>query len=240
MRKAIVTAASKGIGWGAARSLLDSGYAVGITGREVRDLQDLKSKHSSLEIQETDHRVPGATGKVISALVERLGGLDALILNSPPPGKGKFEDLTDQDWQVSIQGTLTMNLEAIRAALPALKESGSGRLVFVLSTAAKEPIDGLLISSTLRAGLLGLAKSLSREFAPYGITVNALLPGYTETPGLSRVLTAGKKSALLEKVPARRMGDPRDQGAMRVGIFSNTNLSREDMVVKVRAVKPMS
>jgi 3-oxoacyl-[acyl-carrier protein] reductase len=107
-----------------------------------------------------------------------------------------------------------MNLEAITEALPALKESESGRIIFVLSTAAKEPIDGLLISSTLRAGTLGLVKSLSREFAAYGITVNAVLPGYTETPGLKSVVDDEKKAKLLKHIPLNKMALVCDHGAL--------------------------
>lgn len=214
MRKAIVTAASQGIGWGAAECLLKSNHFVGITARNLNDLKVLQISNEHLLIQEADHSVRGVTASAMSVLIKNLDGLDTLVLNAPPPKKGKFEELQMKDWQDSIQTNLAMNLEAISTALPALKKSESGRIIFILSTAAKEPIDGLLISSTLRAGLLGMVKSLSREFAPYGITVNAILPGYTETPGLASVVNDEKKAKLLEKIPLNKMGLVCDHGAL--------------------------
>lgn len=214
MRKAIVTAASQGIDWGAAEYLLKTNHKVGITARSLDQLNILKNENEYLHIQQVDHAITEVTTSAIISLVNKLGGLDTLVLNSPPPKKEKFENLQIKDWHDSVQSTLKMKIEAIHAALPALKQSASGRIIFILSTAAKESIDGLLISSTLRAGLLGLTKSLSREFAQYGITVNAILPGYTQTPGLSAVVNEEKKTKILETIPLNKMALVCDHGAL--------------------------
>jgi 3-oxoacyl-[acyl-carrier protein] reductase len=214
MRKAIVTSASKGIGFGAAEYLLKNQHAVGITARSNEVLGRLKAMNENLETFSADHSIKGETCLAVEQLIKKLDGLDTLVLNSPPPRKGTFEELTIEDWLQSTQSTLLMNIEAIGVALPHLKRSSSGRIIFLLSTAAKEPIDGLLASSTLRAGLLGMVKSLSREFAPYGITVNAVLPGYTQTPGLSEVLSEEKKIKILEQVPLQKMALVCDHGAL--------------------------
>jgi 3-oxoacyl-[acyl-carrier protein] reductase len=154
------------------------------------------------------------TASSLEILIGKLGGLDTLVLNSPAPKKGGFEQLAMSDWADGVQKILNMHLEAIYSALPALKKSKSGRLIFVLSTAAKEPIAGLLISSTLRAGVLGLMKSLSREFAPFGITVNAVLPGYTETPGINTLLNEDKKNQIQHTIPLNKLALVCDHGAL--------------------------
>lgn len=200
MRKAIVTCASSGIGWGIAEYLLKSGNKVGITARTEKLLQERSKNHPHLITRVTHHNVSHETKKSFRELIEELGGLDTLVLNTPPPKKGNFSTLSESDWLAEYHSIFEMNVVAIQEALSALKSSPSGRIIFILSTAAKEPIENLLISSSFRAGLLGLMKSLSREFALFGITVNAILPGYTETPGLNSVL---KDSVSREKIQSQ-------------------------------------
>lgn len=214
-RKAIVTAASDGIGFGAAEYLLKNKHQVGITARNESRLNNLAAKYQDLVTHPTDHSLVGQTSQSITQLIEKLGGLDTLVLNTPHPIKGSFEQLTLSDWNSSIQTLFMMNIEAIEAALPSLKKSESGRIIFILSTAAKEPIQNLVISSSLRAGLLGLMKSLSRELAQFGITVNAVLPGYTQTTGLNQVIkTQDQKTKLLEQIPLRKLALVCDHGAI--------------------------
>lgn len=215
MRKAIVTAASQGIGWGIAEYLLKTENRVGITARSESALAELSKKNANLLSAVADHRAPVETKNSIQKLIKQMDGLDTLVLNTPPPKKGSFSALTAEDWLLSFHSVFEMSIIAIRESLEALKQSRSGRIIFILSTAAKEPIDGLLISSTVRAGLLGLMKSLSREFAPFGITVNAILPGFTETPGLSSVLKdEPSRKKISSKIPLNKFALVCDHGAL--------------------------
>jgi 3-oxoacyl-[acyl-carrier protein] reductase len=215
MRKALVTAASKGIGWGIAEYLLKSGNQVGITARSESGLATRRKENSSLLAAVANHDFPSDTKTGIQELIKQLGGLDTLVLNAPPPKKGVFTSLSQEDWLSGYRSLFEMNIIAIQESLNALKQSHSGRIIFILSTAAKEPIEGLLISSSLRAGLLGLMKSLSREFAQFGITVNAVLPGYTETPGLNSVLKdATSKELIQSKIPLGKLALVCDHGAL--------------------------
>jgi 3-oxoacyl-[acyl-carrier protein] reductase len=208
-KRAIVLCGTSGIGLGIANELKQAGAQVAVTGRDLGKLELAKKKGNDFGFS-ADHSVPGKTTEAVQMLTEALGGLDVLVLNSPPPPKGKFEALSIEQWQEGVQKILLSAVEAIQAALPSLKQSESPRIIFSLSTAAKEPIAGLLVSSTIRAGMLGMVKTLSREFAEYKITVNALLPGYTQTEDA----VIQKSTGLAEQIPLKRLATPNEHGKL--------------------------
>lgn len=214
-KRAIVLCGTSGIGLGIATELKHAGAHVAMTGRDLEKLQLVKASGIDFGFS-ADHSIAGQTTESVQKLIETLGGLDVLLLNSPPPQKGKFEALSLAQWQDGFQKILLSSVEAIQAALPALKKSNSPRILFSLSTAAKEPIPGLLVSSTIRAGMLGLVKSLSREFAEYGITVNAILPGYTQTGDA----VIQKSSGLADAIPLKRLALPNEHGKLAVFLAS--------------------
>ena len=100
-----------------------------------------------------------------------------------PPG-GNFESTTDDAWERALDLVLRGAIRTIRAVLPGMRAAGSGRIVLLTSIAGQEPIDGLLTSSTVRAGLHGLVNATAREFGPDGVTINVVMPGYTATARL--------------------------------------------------------
>jgi 3-oxoacyl-[acyl-carrier protein] reductase len=210
-KKALVLCGSGGIGFGIASELLNGGARVAVTGRSLERLLEARNLMPIEEAIQVDHAVPGATAPVVEKLLEKWGGLDILILHSPAPRKGRVEFLKPEDWSDGFQKLFLAPLEALQAALPALKRSLSPRVVFVLSTAAREPIPGLPISSALRAGLVSLCKSLSREWAEDQITVNALLPGYTRSS--DPIVTAGA-GHLEQSVPLKRLAEPFEHGRL--------------------------
>lgn len=123
-------------------------------------------------------------GDEVAAAVERtvseFGGLWALFNNTGGPPAGPFEKFSDADWQEAFELTMLGYVRAIRAALPHLKQGG-GRIVNNSSASTKQAIDGLLLSNTFRAGLVGMGKTLARELGPEGILVNTVGPGRIDT-----------------------------------------------------------
>jgi len=165
-----------------------------------------------------DLSVVGAGGLLVQRVIERLGGLDVLVTNTGGPPAGTFDEITPAKWEEGFDGLFLSAVEAIRAALPGMRERRWGRILLVTSLAAREPIPRLTVSNALRAGLLGLAKSLSREVAAEGITVNALLPGYTRT---ERLMELGVDEAkLCAQIPAGRIGNPEELGALAAFLAS--------------------
>jgi 3-oxoacyl-[acyl-carrier protein] reductase len=110
-------------------------------------------------------------------------------------------------------------VESINAVLPGMKKKRWGRILLVTSVAAKEPISGLTISNGLRAGLLGLARSISHEVAPFNITINSLLPGHTDTERLTAL--GVDKSKIVEHIPAGRLGTTKEFGALAAFLASD-------------------
>jgi 3-oxoacyl-[acyl-carrier protein] reductase len=209
-KKAIVLCGSSGIGFGIASELKMEGVRTAITGRTESKLKDAQNRTGIDFIKSVDHAFPRKTKEAVFALCENLEGLDILVIHSPAPPKGLVETTTLEQWQDGFQRITLVAIEAIQSALPYLKNSKSPRIIFILSTAAKEPIPGMLVSSTLRAGMLGLMKSLSRELAPHQITVNAILPGYTRT-GDAAVTGQHHLESL---IPLQRLAEPLEHGKL--------------------------
>ena len=132
--------------------------------------------------------------------------------------RGTFEQTTSEQWQEGFQALWLGATESIQAVLPGMKERRWGRILLVTSFAAKEPMPNLTVSNGLRAGLLGLAKSVSSEIAPFGITINCLLPGYTDTDRIRELKTP--LEAIAARVPAGRIGKPEEFGALAAFLAS--------------------
>jgi 3-oxoacyl-[acyl-carrier protein] reductase len=127
------------------------------------------------------------------------GPIDILVNNAGGPPEGGYFQLTDDDWWEGFQLNFMSMVMLCRNVVPGMKARQWGRIVNIGSVAAKQPIEGMLVSSAVRAGVLGFAKSIATEFAPYNITVNTVLPGYTQTPKLGEALT--EKAQFKKKTP---------------------------------------
>ncbi|PYQ56063.1 MAG: 3-oxoacyl-ACP reductase [Acidobacteria bacterium] len=219
-RVAVVTGASRGIGRATARALLAEGARVAICARDPRTL-DASAAHLRREHGEAvlacvaDVAREGALEGVVHDAVERWGRLDVLVNNAGGPPPGSFDALGDADWRSAFELTLLSVVRGVRAALPHLRASDAGRVINVLSTSVKEPLPGMLLSNSLRSGVAGLAKTLSRELAPHGITVNNVCPAHILTGRLREVAAhraaqgeASDARGALSAVPLRRFGNP--------------------------------
>ena len=217
-RRALVLGASAGLGRGIAAALVAEGARVAICARNRARVEAVARELGAHAALPCDLTLPGAATSLVDTARQRLGGLDILVTNAGGPPKGRFSDITDEKWQEGFQSLWLAAVDAIRAALPAMRQQRWGRILLVTSTAAKEPIPGLTVSNGLRAGLLGLVKSLAPEVAEDGVTVNALLPGYTAT---ERIAELGvPEETLAEHIPARRLGRPEELGALAAFLAS--------------------
>jgi 3-oxoacyl-[acyl-carrier protein] reductase len=214
---AIVTGASSGMGHATAMSLAREGCNVTLFARRqalldeaVATIHGLGTGAAALAVA-GDASDPAALQAVLDRTLERFGHLDILVNNTGGPPAGGFEDFDDEAWHRAWELTLMSTLRLTRLALPALRASGRGRVVNITSSAVKEPNDGLLLSNTYRPGVIGWAKSLSKDEGPNGITINSIAPGYIDTERLRSFYTGDDDPARLADealIPARRFGDP--------------------------------
>lgn len=217
-RTALVFGGSRGLGAAIAAELAAEGAKVVIVARNEARVAQTAAEIGAIGIA-GDLSLAGAGGDLVRKAAEALGRMpDILVTNTGGPPTGAFLETSEEKWRAGFQGLWLSAVDAIQAALPAMKTQGWGRILAVTSVAAKEPQPGLLISNSLRAGLLGLVNTLSREVARDGITVNALLPGYTKT---DRMAELGVDDASMgPKIPAGRLGDPAEFAALAAFLAS--------------------
>lgn len=188
-RVACVAAASSGLGRGVALALAREGASVVLCSRDEGRARDAAASIAS----ETGASVMGVAADVTTAAgVERFIGaaidthsrLDILVTNAGGPPSGTFDTTDDDAWERAFHLTLMSAVRLARIALPHMTARKWGRILNITSISAKQPVDGLLLSNAMRAAVTGMAKTLSREVAPHGVTVNTILPGYTGTERL--------------------------------------------------------
>jgi 3-oxoacyl-[acyl-carrier protein] reductase len=227
-RVALVNAASRGIGRAIAEALAAEGARVVISSRNQEEIdraaREIGMAHGAEVIGvAADVTDPGAAGHLVTIAVQRFGGLDILVNNSGGPPFGTFADHDDAAWQRAFDLLLLSVVRMVRAALPHLRASGRGRIINVESTSAKEPLPGLILSNSLRAGVAGLAKTLADELAPDRITVHNVLPGRILTDRLRSLFAETARQAgtdtddlvqteMAQDIPLGRVGEPADMG----------------------------
>lgn len=210
--------ASMGLGRAIAHALSKEGAEVAICARGEEKLKKAAADIGARLAVPIDLSAPGAGRKLVEEVTAKLGGVDILVTNTGGPPAGKFIDITPEQWSTGFQGLWMSAVDAMRAALPGMQSRKWGRILLVTSIAAKEPLGGLTVSNGLRAGLLGLTKSISHEIAADGVTINALLPGYTKTERLEELGVSDEK--IIAQVPARRLGRPDELAALTAFLAS--------------------
>ena len=224
----MVAAGSKGLGRAAALALAAEGCAVSICGRGEAALAATRADLAALG-------VPVLAGVADVSRAEdldrwhrdtaaALGPVDILVTNTGGPKAAGFDGLSDEDWAAGVASTLMNVVRLTRLVLPGMRARGWGRLVHITSLVAKQPLPLLTISSTLRAGLSGLTRTLALETAKEGITVNAILPGHVMTDRqvhLAEVKSAAEGISMDDyfartatTIPAGRIGRPEEVGAV--------------------------
>ena len=228
-KRALVTASSQGIGKACALEFAREGADVVICARGADALAATRDAIAG----ETGRKVVAVTtdlsfGTQIEELIERtrseLGGLDVLVTNAGGPPSGQFMDFDDEAWMKAVSLNLMSVVRLNRAAVPMMREAGGGAIVNLTSISVKEPIKGLVLSNSIRAGVVGLSKTLANELGPDGIRVNVVCPGYTATDRMTELMTAraereGKSyddiaAGFHDSVPLGAFGEPADIARM--------------------------
>ena len=181
-RVAMVAAASKGLGRAIAEALAAEGCRVSICARSLESLEEAKTaiEAAGAEVLPVACDVSKADDlqRWFDATVARFGQVDILVTNTGGPPAAPFLKLTEDQWQSGIDSTLMNVVRLCRLVIPGMQERKWGRIVNLTSFVAKQPIELLTVSSTLRAGLSALTKTLADQVAADGILVNAVLPGH--------------------------------------------------------------
>ena len=227
---AIVMAASKGLGRACASALAAEGARVTIGARGAQALEKTaqevqKTTRSRVLAVPTDVTKAENMEAIVAATVREFGRIDILVNNAGGPPAGNFESFGDDQWQAAFELNLLSTVRLVRLVLPYMRKTGSGRIINIVSTSVKQPIDGLLLSNAIRSGVVGLSKTLSVELAPNNITVNNVCPGRILTDRLrqiyhinERVQQGVSEEAVLKEmakdVPMGRVGKPEELGAL--------------------------
>lgn len=218
-RGALVTAASKGLGRACAEALVGEGAEVFISSRDPLAIESTAKQINAAGWFAADVSRPGEPEALVEAAVQRLPGLDVLVVNAGGPPPGTFQSTPLELWEVAFHLTLMSAVRLIRAGLPHLKRSRQGRIVCITSISVRQPIPNIALSNAMRAAVTGLAKTLSRELAPDGITVNCLAPDSILTDRIRQVAVASgadpeeQIKRMASSAPMGRLGDPAEFGA---------------------------
>jgi 3-oxoacyl-[acyl-carrier protein] reductase len=234
-KTAIVGAASKGLGFAIARELAVEGASIVICARGEEALKAARERIA----KDTGATIYGIAAdlsrledvkRVASNALKKLGRVDILINNAGGPPAGPFESHDWSTWQGAVDLTLRSTVEMTRLVLPGMKERGWGRIINVTSMAAKQPVENLMLSNSIRAAVHGFARTLANEVAEFGITVNNLLPGYTRTERVESLAASTAKrdgidqSEVMKRferdVPMRRLGEPEEFAALAAFLAS--------------------
>jgi 3-oxoacyl-[acyl-carrier protein] reductase len=214
-RVALVLGASRGLGAAVAAELAGEGARLAIASRSHERLAPVAVELDALAF-EYDNAKPENAAALIAAVSESLGPLEILVTNTGgPPASPDPLGATPAQWQEAYDSLVRSPLELIRAALPAMRERRFGRIVNIASAAVREPIDGLMLSNSHRSATLAAFKTLARDVARDGITVNSVLPGRIATERIY-ALSGGEEEAAARaqvEVPVGRLGEPRELAA---------------------------
>ncbi len=220
---AIVGGASKGIGFGIAHILAQEGASVAITARREPELSAAAErirKETGVRVLPivADARRAEDCRRIVETVKAEFGGLDILINNDGAPPIGEIMSFDDAAWTKAVEQNLMYVVRMVREAVPLMKERGGGSILNITAISAIQPIPGFALSVATWSGVIGYAKTLSLEIAPFGINVNTICPGYIDTTRLRKVFAAGEEPAevvqarLREEIPVKRIGTVDDIG----------------------------
>jgi 3-oxoacyl-[acyl-carrier protein] reductase len=219
-RRAAVAAASKGLGFGVAQALTAEGVRVAICGRDQATIDAAAARLGSdaVGIVADVATIDGARGFVRDAR-DALGGIDILVPNAGGPPAGDFAHTNVEQYldafELNCRGAIAMCYDSV----PAMREQKWGRVVAITSIAVRQPIGGLILSNTARAGLTGFLRTLAREVAADGVTVNSVLPGIHATDRMT-TLYGPDMTGAADGIPAGHVGDPGDFGKVAAFLCS--------------------
>jgi 3-oxoacyl-[acyl-carrier protein] reductase len=190
-RTALVCGSSDGLGLAIARGLATTGCNLVLCARTVAKLDAAAEELAAGGIEVLSVPTDLTSVEQIEALarqsLDRFGTIDILINNAGGPPGGTFDDLDEAAWRAAVDLTLMSAIEVTRRLLPAMRKQRWGRIINVTSTSVKQPVDGLILSNSIRLAVVGWAKSLANEVGPDQVTINNVCPGYTTTNRLDEL-----------------------------------------------------
>ncbi len=246
-KRALVTAASRGLGRASALALAAEGARVAVAGRKVEAMNGLLDELRAAGAAEAiavpmDLSRPETLRASVDAVAATFGGLDIFVGNTGGPASGPFLSVSREGWETALNETLLPLVELSHAVLPKMQAGGWGRIIFITTVGVKVVQPNMVLSDSLRLAVVGLAKSLSIEFAHEGIMVNCLCPGPFATDRMEDLIRASMdrdglsrpaaEALWLEEVPVGKFGDPGDFGAVvatlaseRAGFITGTAIA---------------
>jgi 3-oxoacyl-[acyl-carrier protein] reductase len=232
---ALVAASSSGLGRAVAEELAAEGASLILCSRDPATLAETAAAIADstgahvLAVPADVTQVDQIT-RLVDSGAARFGRIDILVTNAGGPPTGRFDQLTREQWEEALRLTLFSAIELTRQVLPGMRQRRWGRILNITSIAVKQPIDSLMLSNSLRAGLTGFARTLANEVAAEGVTVNNILPGYTSTErveDLAQELAAKEgispaefRARWEQEIPMRRLGEPREFAALATFLVS--------------------
>lgn len=212
-RTAIVCGASQGMGLAIAAAFAREGMNVAMFARRRKVLEVEAERHGALAVQ-GDVTNPQDCERLVERTVEAFGGVDVLVNNGGGPPRGPALDVDDESLESAVALLLLSAVRLTNLCLPHLRRSPAGRVINIESSTVKEPADNLALSNAVRPGVVGWAKTLSREIGPDGITINTIAPGRIDTERLAEVYPDGPTEDDLSTIPLRRLGRPDEIAAV--------------------------
>lgn len=213
-RPAAVAAASQGLGFACARALAAEGARVAICGRSEERIRKAAAEIGLAAVPlVADVSDPDAARRFVAEARHALGGLDILVTNAGGPPPGTFTSTPYEEYPKAIALNLLSVVAMCQEAVPGMQAQRFGRVVAITSIAVRQPISTLILSNTARAGATGFLKTLAREVAGDGVTVNSVQPGMHDTERL-RGLHDGDLGDLAASIPTGEVGRPEDFGAV--------------------------
>lgn len=231
----LVAGASAGMGLAIAQQCAEEGAMVSLAARSEEKLKTATSEIEKQHNVATHYFVMDASSgsdiqNWVDSAVAKFGRIDGLLVNAGGPPMGGIEDFDESDWQSAFELTLMSTVRMINAALPHMKQQG-GSILTLTSSSVKEPIDVLLLSNVMRAGVASLVKSLASQFSSYGIRVNNIIPGLVATDridALDAALSERKgvsveahRQAVWSQIPAGRYGKPEEFAKVAAFLLSD-------------------
>jgi len=234
-RVAVVAAASRGLGRATAEALAAEGAKLAICSRDagrIRETADELIRSTGAEVLACacDVTRPKSVEDFARRVLDTYGTAHVLFTNAGGPPPGRVPDLSPADYDAAVQLNLMSTVHLVYAFLHKMKEQRWGRIIASTSITVKQPIPALALSNVSRAGVIGFIKSLSVDLGPFGVTANALAPGYILTERVEQILDSQVKSqggtreealkALVQQIPAGRAGTPAEFGALAAFLAS--------------------
>ncbi len=234
-KRAIVMAASRGLGYASALGLAREGCRLIVCSRDQARIEAAAAtitKETGADVKALVADVSSASEakRLVDAAVAAYGGLEIVVHNAGGPPAGETLQMTEEQWQKAFEQNLLSFTRIVGAAAPEMKKAGYGRVLTIASSSIKQPIPNLALSNALRAGVWGIAKTLSRELAPQGILVNVIAPGRIDTERIAELdqANAQKSGKSVEDVrktsiagiPLGRLGRPEELANLVVFLAS--------------------